>query len=211
MTTPKTAWNLSTLCVYCGSSPGLSASYRGRAEAFGSLLAKEGITVVYGGGNVGLMGVLADSALAAGGKVIGIIPERLVARELAHNGLTELHRVESMHERKRKMAELSDAFVALPGGVGTLEEIFEVFTWAQLGIQTKPCAFLDVDRYYERLFQFLEHMSEQRFIKQEHLASLIRTDDPEELLTRLRNHTPGTQEKWLDRRPNPRQGRLPCG
>ncbi len=195
---------LSSLCVYCGSSPGLRSSYRGTAEAFGRRLATEGITLVYGGGNVGLMGVLADSALAAGGKVIGVIPERLVARELAHTGLTELHRVRSMHERKLKMADLSDAFVALPGGVGTLEEIFEVFTWAQLGIQNKPCGFLDVDGYYGPLFQFLEHMSDQRFIKQEHLASLIRTDDPEELLERLRHHAPALQEKWLDRKRDPR-------
>ncbi len=169
---------------------------------FGRLLAEEGITLVYGGGNVGLMGALADGALAAGGKVVGVIPERMVARELAHHGLTELHRVESMHERKLKMAQLSDAFVALPGGVGTLEEIFEVFTWAQLGIQSKPCGFLDVDGYYAPLFHFLEHMAEQRFIKKEHLGSLIRTEQPRELLSRLRNHTPAVTEKWLDRTPS---------
>ncbi|HWW00299.1 MAG TPA: TIGR00730 family Rossman fold protein [Candidatus Acidoferrum sp.] len=190
---------LKSLCVYCGSSPGLRPSYIETADAFGRLLATEGITLVYGGGNVGLMGALADSALAAGGRVIGVIPKRLVARELAHDGLTELHRVESMHERKLKMAELSDAFVALPGGVGTLEEIFEVATWTQLGIQSKPCAFLDVDGYYAPLFQFLEHMSEQRFIKKEHLVSLIRTPDPAELLSRLRDHTPATFDKWIDR------------
>lgn len=178
-------------------------AYRRTAESFGRLLAAEGITVVYGGGNVGLMGALADAALAAGGRVIGVIPERLVARELAHNGVTELHTVESMHQRKLKMAELADAFVALPGGVGTLEEIFEVITWAQLGIQAKPCAFLDVDGYYVRLFQFLEHMSEQRFIKPQHFGALIRTDDAVELLRRLRNHTPTTADKWLDRMPKP--------
>jgi uncharacterized protein (TIGR00730 family) len=194
-----TRMKLKSLCVYCGSSPGLRPSYIETADAFGRLLATEGITLVYGGGNVGLMGALADSALAAGGRVIGVIPKRLVARELAHDGLTELHRVESMHERKLKMAELSDAFVALPGGVGTLEEIFEVATWTQLGIQSKPCAFLDVDGYYAPLFQFLEHMSEQRFIKKEHLVSLIRTPDPAELLSRLRDHTPATFDKWIDR------------
>ena len=194
-----TRMKLKSLCVYCGSSPGLRASYIDAAEAFGRLLATEGITLVYGGGNVGLMGALADSALAADGKVIGVIPQRLVIRELAHDGLTELHCVESMHERKLKMAELSDAFVALPGGVGTLEEIFEVVTWTQLGIQSKPCAFLDVDGYYAPLFQFLEHMSEQRFIKKEHLVSLIRTPDPAELLSQLRHHTPATVEKWIDR------------
>lgn len=181
----------------------MSPAYLRAAETFGRRLATEGITVVYGGGNVGLMGALADATLAAGGNVIGVIPERLVAKELAHHGLTKLLRVESMHERKLKMAELSDAFVALPGGVGTLEEIFEVITWSQLGIQSKPCAFLDVDGYYLRLFQFLDHMSEQRFIKQEHLKSLIRTDNAAELLNRLRDHTPAAVEKWLDKKPNP--------
>lgn len=181
----------------------MSPAYLRTAEAFGRRLAAEGITVVYGGGNVGLMGALADGALAADGKVIGVIPERLVARELAHRGVTELHCVETMHQRKLKMAELSDAFVALPGGVGTLEEIFEVITWSQLGILAKPCAFLDVNGYYARLFQFLEHMSEQRFIKREHFGALIWTADAGELLSRLRNHTPSTAEKWLDRKPNP--------
>lgn len=196
--------NLNSLCVYCGSSPGLRASYVEAAEAFGRLIATEGITLVYGGGNVGLMGALAESALQAGGEVIGVIPERLVAKELAHNGLTELHRVGSMHERKLKMAELSDAFIALPGGVGTIEEIFEVFTWTQLGFQSKPCGFLDVEAYYARLFQFLDHMAEQRFIKSEHLASLIRADDPGDLLIKLRNFTPAIIDKWIDRKPNSR-------
>ena len=149
-----------------------------------------------------MMGALADSALQAGGKVIGVIPEQMVAWEVAHHGLTELHRVESMHERKLKMAELADAFVALPGGVGTLEEIFEVMTWTQLGIHRKPCAFLDVERYYAGLFLFLDHMAEQRFIKQEHLATLLRGDDPRDLLTKLRNYTPALIGKWMDRKPS---------
>jgi hypothetical protein len=126
----------------------------------------------------------------------------LAAREVAHNGLTVLHRVASMHERKLKMAELSDAFVALPGGVGTIEEIFEVFTWTQLGLQSKPCAFLDVEEYYARLFQFLDHMAEQRFVKREHLASLIRADNASDLLIKLRNYTPVNVDKWMDRKPN---------
>jgi len=193
--------NLKSLCVYCGSSPGLRPAYIEAAEAFGRLIATEGIALVYGGGNVGLMGALADSALQAGGKVIGVIPEQMVAKELAHNGLTELHRVESMHERKMKMAELADAFVALPGGAGTLEEIFEVITWTQLGLHSKPCAFLDVEHYYARLFRFLDHMAEQRFIKQEHLASLIRGHDPNDLLIKLRNYTPAVIDKWIDRKP----------
>jgi uncharacterized protein (TIGR00730 family) len=194
--------NLKSLCVYCGSSPGLRSSYIEAAEAFGRLLAAEGITLVYGGGNVGLMGAIADSVLQGGGEVIGVIPEQMVAKELAHNGLTELHRVASMHERKLKMAELSDAFVALPGGVGTMEEIFEVFTWTQLGIHSKPCAFLNVEQYYAPLFQFLDHMAEQRFVKKEHLASLIRGDDPGDLLIKLGNYTPAIIEKWMDRKPN---------
>lgn len=191
---------LNALCVYCGSSPGLGEGYRQSVEAFGRLLATEGITLVYGGGKVGLMGALADGALSVGGKVVGVIPQHLVTRELAHQSLSTLHCVASMHERKLKMAELADAFVALPGGVGTLEEIFEVFTWTQLGLQAKPCAFLDLERYYTRLFQFLDHMVEQRFIKKEHLVSLIRTEDPCELLRRLRDYTPLKVEKWIDRK-----------
>jgi len=194
--------NLKSICVYCGSSPGHRASYMEAAKGFGRLIATEGITLVYGGGNVGLMGALADSALQAGGEVIGVIPERLVAREVGHNGLTQLHRVASMHERKLKMAELSDAFIALPGGVGTIEEIFEVFTWTQLGVHSKPCAFLDVEQYYARLFEFLDHMAKERFIKKTHLDALIREDDPVDLLTRLRNYTPVIEEKWIDRKPN---------
>ena len=193
---------LKSLCVYCGSSPGLRTSYIETAEAFGRLLAAEGITLIYGGGNVGLMGALADSVLQAGGQVVGVIPEQMVAWEVAHHGLTELHRVASMHERKLKMAELSDAFIALPGGVGTMEEIFEVFTWTQLGIHSKPCAFLNVEGYYTPLFEFLDHMAEQRFIKKEHLGSLIRADNPGDLLIKLRNYSPVNIRKWMDRKPS---------
>ena len=192
--------NLKSLCVYCGSSPGLRTSYIEVAEKLGRLIAADGITLVYGGGNVGLMGALADSVLEAGGAVIGVIPEQMVAKELAHNGLTKLYRVGSMHERKLKMAELSDAFVALPGGIGTMEEILEVFTWTQLGYHSKPCAFLDVEQYYVPLFQFLDHMEEQRFIKKDHLASLSRGDDPGDLLIKLRNYTPTIIDKWIDRK-----------
>jgi uncharacterized protein (TIGR00730 family) len=171
------------------------------ARGFGALLAGEGLTLVYGGGNVGLMGAVADAALAAGGEVIGVIPERLVSFEVAHKGLTTLHRVESMHQRKMKMAELSDAFVALPGGAGTIEEIFEVFTWTQLGFHSKPCALLDVDHYYAPLFAFLEHMADQRFIRREHLASLTRAEDPRDLLARFRAYTPVFIEKWWEKKP----------
>lgn len=190
---------LKALCVYCGSNAGRAEAFLQSAEAFGRLLAAEGITLVYGGGNVGLMGALADAALVAGGKVIGVIPEQLVAREVAHRGLTTLHCVGSMHERKLKMAELADAFVALPGGVGTLEEIFEVFTWTQLGVHSKPCAFLNVEQYYTPLFQFLEHMADQRFIKREHLASLLRVEDGRELLRQLGRYTPVRVGQWMSR------------
>lgn len=193
---------LQSLCVYCGSSIGQGDAYRESAVEFGRLLAAEGITLVYGGGNVGLMGVLADATLAAGGKVIGVIPEHLVAKEVAHRGLTTLHRVGSMHERKLQMAELADGFVALPGGVGTLEEIFEVFTWTQLGIHSKPCGFLDVAQYYARLFEFLGNMADQRFLKEEHFGSLIRAENPLELLNQLRRYSPVGVDKWLDRKPN---------
>ena len=196
---------LNALCVYCGSSPGARPSYVAAARDFGVRIANAGITLVYGGGDVGLMGAVADGALDAGGRVIGVIPEWLVEREVGHTGLTELHRVGSMHERKLKMAQLSDAFVALPGGVGTLEEIFEVFTWTQLGMQAKPCAFLDIDGYYAALFQFLDHMAAERFIRPEHLNVLLRERDPDLLLQRLRDHTPALIDKWLDR-PSAGQG-----
>jgi len=192
---------LESLCVYCGSSSGLGDGYVQAAESMGRLLAAQGITLVYGGGNVGLMGVVADAVLRAGGKVIGVIPEYLMSKEVGHTGLTELHRVGSMHERKLKMAELSDAFVALPGGIGTIEEIFEVFTWTQLGIHSKPCAFLDVERYYSRMFQFLDHMADQRFIRKEHIASLIRASDAEELVTKLRECEPVVLDKWRNYKP----------
>ena len=192
--------NLKSVCVYCGSSPGARPSYVEAARGFGRLLAAEGLTLVYGGGNVGLMGAVADAALEAGGEVIGVIPERLASFEVAHKGLTTLHRVESMHQRKMKMAELSDAFVALPGGAGTIEEIFEVFTWTQLGFHSKPCALLDVDHYYAPLFVFLEHMAGQRFIRREHLASLMRAEDPRDLLARFRAYTPVFIEKWWEKK-----------
>jgi hypothetical protein len=163
-------------------------------------LAKRGLTVVYGGGNVGLMGILADAALAAGGEVIGIIPRRMIARELAHAGVTSLIPVDSMHERKQKMADLADAFLALPGGIGTMEELFEAFTWLQLGIHHKPVGLLNVAGFYDRLIEFLAHMQEQRFLKPQHFASLLVEDNLERLLDRFAgfNHQP--VGKWMDRK-----------
>ena len=164
---------LRRLCVYCGSRTGDDPVYREAAEAVGRLLAGRGIELVYGGGNVGLMGALADAALEAGGRVIGVIPEDLMAREVGHRGLTELRVVSSMHERKLTMAELSDGFVALPGGIGTVEEIVEVLTWSQLGIHAKPCALLDVAGYFGPLVAFFDHAVARGFLRADHRRDLL--------------------------------------
>jgi len=190
---------LNSICVYCGSSPGTLARYTEEARAFGSCLARERITLVYGGGKVGLMGAVADGALTAGGQVIGVIPSALVAKEVAHRGLSELRIVASMHERKKVMAELADGFVALPGGVGTLEEIFEMITWSQLGLHAKPCAFLNVAGFYDHLIRFLQGMVDHRFLKRERHLGLIFENDRETLLTKLREFVPIQIDKWIDR------------
>jgi uncharacterized protein (TIGR00730 family) len=189
------------VCIYCGSSPGLLPEYAMVARHCGSVLAERGITLVYGGGNVGLMGIVADAALAAGGEVIGIIPRRMVARELAHGGVTTLIPVNSMHERKHKMAELSEAFLALPGGIGTMEELFEAFTWLQLGLHNKPVGLLNVAGYYDSLLQFLAHMREHRFLKAQHLDTLLVSGSIETLLNRFAQFNHRAVEKWIDRQP----------
>ena len=163
---------MKAVCVYCGSSLGARSTYSDRAALLGTRLAREGLSLVYGGGNVGLMGIAADAALAAGGEVIGVIPEQLVGWEVAHRGLTRLEVVATMHERKARMFDLSDAFVALPGGFGTLDEMFEMLTWRQLGLGDKPCAFLDVDGYYAPLMAMLDRMRSEGFLRAEHLADL---------------------------------------
>ena len=163
---------MKAVCVYCGSSLGARSAYSDRAALLGTRLAREGLSLVYGGGNVGLMGIAADAALAAGGEVIGVIPEQLVGWEVAHRGLTRLEVVATMHERKARMFDLSDAFVALPGGFGTLDEMFEMLTWRQLGLGDKPCAFLDVDGYYAPLMAMLDRMLSEGFLRAEHLADL---------------------------------------
>lgn len=191
---------ISSLCVYCGSSPGQDPAFLKTATTLGVYLAESGIRLVYGGGNVGLMGAVADGALSAGGEVFGVIPEGLAEKELAHPGLTELHTVSSMHERKTMMAELSDAFLALPGGIGTMEEIFEVFTWTQLGFHSKPCGFLNVAGYYDDLFSFLQCMVDQRFLKQEHLDILLTGEDHITLISRLAEVDIETFDKWIDRK-----------
>ena len=173
------------LCVFCGSSKGSSPLYGEAAKSTGRALARAGVDLIYGGGHIGLMGILADAALREGGRVIGVIPAALVARELAHDGLTELHVVETMHERKAIMAELSDGFIALPGGAGTLEELFEQFTWAQLGIHAKPCGVLDVEGYFEPLRQMVERMVAEGFLHPDDARILMFRDDVDLLLTAM--------------------------
>jgi uncharacterized protein (TIGR00730 family) len=186
-----------SLCVFCGSNAGLDPRFANVAHDFGVLLAKENIALVYGGGHVGLMGIVADAVLAGGGKAIGVIPRMLWDREVGHRGLTELHVVESMHERKAMMASLSDAFVALPGGLGTLEEIFEIWTWAQLGIHRKPLAFLDAFGFYAPLLSFLDSAVDAGFIRAQHRATAIVDVDPAALLRRLQDYKPPVVEKWI--------------
>jgi len=189
---------LNSVCLFCGSSPGTLPAYGEAAALLGRTLAGRGLTLVYGGGRVGLMGIAADAALAAGGKVIGVIPEALATRELAHPGVTELRVVESMHERKALMSGLADSFLALPGGIGTLEEWFEVWTWSQLGFQLKPCGLLNVAGYYDHLLAFLDHMTEERFLTRAHRSMAIVDDQPERLLDRLASHQPSHSRKWID-------------
>jgi uncharacterized protein (TIGR00730 family) len=174
-----------SLCVFCGSNRGTNPRFAAIAMQFGELLAREGISLVYGGGHVGLMGIVADAVLANGGIAIGVIPRALWDREVGHRGLTELHIVETMHERKALMASLSDAFVALPGGLGTLEEIFEVWTWAQLGIHDKPVAFLDAEGFFAPLLEFLDRAVAAGFVRAQHRAMAIVDSDPAMLLRRL--------------------------
>jgi uncharacterized protein (TIGR00730 family) len=186
------------LCVFCGSSPGHDPAYAASAAQFGRLLAERGIGLVYGGGRVGLMGKLADAALEAGGEVIGVIPQALLDCEVGHRGLTQLRVVDSMHARKALMGELAEGFVALPGGVGTLEELFEVWTWAQLGIHKKPCGLLDVDGFFAPLVRFLDGLVEKGFIRPEYRAMLVVASTPEELLERFAAYEPPAG-KWSAR------------
>ena len=185
------------VCVYAGSNPGSDPAYADAARGLATELADRGIGLVYGGGKVGLMGVIADTVLEAGGEAIGVMPQALVAREIAHPRLTELKVVGSMHERKAQMAELSDAFVALPGGIGTLEELIEVYTWSQLGIHDKACGVLNVRGYYDGLAAFLDHAVRERFLRPQHREVLIFEADPDALLARLARSEPPPVTKWL--------------
>jgi uncharacterized protein (TIGR00730 family) len=188
-----------SLCVFCGSSPGAQSAYADAARDMGRTLATRGIRLVYGGGHVGLMGVLADAAMAAGGDVVGVITEGLQRREVGHKGLADLRVVQSMHERKAVMSSLSDAFVALPGGAGTLDELFEAWTWTQLGIHRKPVGFLNTAGYYDPLLTFLDRAVAERFIRADDRAAVVVDTDPEQLLNRLATVTLPAVDKWIDR------------
>lgn len=189
---------MKSICVYCGSNAGNRPIYAERAVALGQRIAHEGLALIYGGGNVGLMGLAADAALAAGGEVIGVIPEQLVTWEVAHKGVSRLEVVANMHERKMRMFDLADAFVALPGGFGTLDEMFEMLTWRQLGIGDKPCAFLDVDDFYAPLLQMIDRMVAERFLHPEQRADLWHGQDIGAMLAWMRSYTPATASKWID-------------
>jgi uncharacterized protein (TIGR00730 family) len=188
-----------SVCVFCGSNVGKDEVYAEAARALARAIVGAGLKLVYGGGNIGLMGVLADAVLAAGGHVTGVTPRSLLEREVVHTGLSDLRVVNSMHERKALMAELSDAFIALPGGLGTFEETFEMLTWAQLGFHRKPCGALNVAGFYDKLSAFLDHAVDERFIKPEHRAMLLVEEDPALLIERLKTQQLPAVSKWIDR------------
>ena len=187
------------LCVFCGSSRGASPKYAEVARELGEIMVQRGLSLVYGGGNVGLMGVLADSVLRGGGHVTGVIPQSLVDLEVGHHGLPDLRIVDSMHERKALMADLADGFVALPGGIGTLEEFCEVLTWAQLGMHQKPCGLLNAAGYFDGLLAFLDHTVRERFFKPQHRAMVLVDEDAGRLLQRLADYRAPRLDKWIDR------------
>ena len=187
-----------SICVYCGSNAGARPVYAERARALGERIARDGMSLVYGGGNVGLMGVVADAVLAGGGEVVGVIPEQLVNWEVAHRGVSRLEVVGSMHERKMRMFDLADGFVALPGGFGTLDEMFEMLTWRQLGIGDKPCAFLDVEGFYTPLMGMIDRMVEERFLHPEQRNDLWHGDDLDAMVAWMRAYSPAQADKWMD-------------
>jgi uncharacterized protein (TIGR00730 family) len=190
---------LDRVCVFCGSSPGSDPTFIEAAQRLGRILAERKLTAVFGGGSVGLMGALADSVIEAGGRIIGVIPDQLMARELGHTGLTELQVVASMHERKARLMELSDGFIALPGGAGTLEELSEVWTWAQLGIHRKPCGILNVAGYYAPFLALLDQMVEKEFLATEYRAMMLIDTEPEALLDGFETYRPPKVPQWLSR------------
>jgi uncharacterized protein (TIGR00730 family) len=189
--------NFRRICVFCGSNPGVNPVYKNAAAGLGRLLAKRKIELVYGGGNIGLMGVLADAALEAGGRVIGVIPESLMAKEVGHPGLTELYVVRSMHERKALMADLAEGFIALPGGYGTCEEFCEVVTWSQLGFHAKPCGLLNVERYYDPLLALFDHAVKEGFLRIDNRALVLEERDPRRLLEKMSEFQASVVGKWI--------------
>ena len=189
--------SIKNICVYCGSRPGRLDAYAEAARALAEQLVSHDIGLVYGGASVGLMGTVADHVLKLGGRAIGVIPEALVRKEVAHHHLTELHITQSMHERKTLMAELSDGFIALPGGIGTLEEIFEIWTWAQLGLHHKPCGLLNVEGYFDTLRRFLDHTVSEEFVRPPVRGMLIVETDPGAMLQRFLGYQAPTMKKWV--------------
>ena len=190
---------IGTICVFCGSSMGSGDKYKDSAKTLAEYLVKHQIRLVYGGANVGLMRILADTMLDGGGKVTGVMPEALVAKEVAHDNLTDMHIVKDMQERKALMAELSDAFIALPGAFGTLDELFEMLTWNQLGIIHKPIGILNVDHYYDAMISMLDHAVNEKFLRPEHRRILVIDEDAERLIAKLNEFKPVTAEKWIER------------
>lgn len=186
------------ICVYCGSSMGYRPAYLAAAQTLGAELAQRQSTLVYGGAKVGLMGAVADAVLAHGGQVIGVLPKALMTKEIAHDGLTELHIVESMHERKLMMAELADAFIALPGGLGTLEELSEIATWTQLGLHRKPCGVLNVLGYYDGLLEFVSHAIHEGFVREEHRNLILSATTPQDLLEQFEQVQLPSVPKWIN-------------
>ncbi len=194
--------SLTSVCVFCGASSGSNPVYREAAITLGRALAERNLTLIYGGGAVGLMGIVADAVLEAGGNVVGIIPHSLNDLEIGHKGLTRLEVVDGMHARKARMAELADAFIALPGGLGTLEELFEVWTWGQLGYHGKPLGLLEVNGFYSKLTGFLDHLVQENFVREQHRAMLQVNESADALLDALDAWQPTVLPKWVDKKPD---------
>ncbi|MFZ6774486.1 TIGR00730 family Rossman fold protein [Undibacterium sp. SXout7W] len=188
---------MKAICVYCGSSAGINPAYAAGARQLAAALVNKKLGLVYGGGNVGLMGIIADEVLRLGGHVTGVIPKALMDKEVGHVELSQLHVVSNMHERKALMAERSDAFIAMPGGIGTLEELFEIFTWSQLGFHDKPLGLFNINGFYDTLLAFLQETSQQGFLRDSHLKLLYAETDPDQLLEKFTHHKPQPHQKWL--------------
>lgn len=194
---------MKSICVFCGSNMGLRSSYKQSAQKLGETLVNQGLQLIYGGASTGLMGVVADTVLSNGGEVIGVIPEFLVNKEIAHIGLTELHVVDSMHKRKTKMAELASAFIALPGGYGTLEEFCEILTWAQLRLHDKPCGLLNIEGYFDPLLQLFDQAVAEQFLKQDLRTLVLQASEPEDLLSLFATYKPNFVDKWIGKEVKP--------